>query len=102
MAQGASDGLALGPETQELLSYKDLAHAVLEKLWLVALCVIITLFLGAAYVKRTPPTYRSTATLQVEPADTNIFPVQRAMPMDYNNGEIRNTFVENMRSFPFS
>lgn len=95
------DDLMVPADTQELLSYKDLAHAVLEKLWLVALCVVVALFLGGAYVRRTPPTYRSIATLQVETADINILAVQQAQPMDYYNQELRNTFVENMRSEAF-
>jgi len=91
----------ISSDAQELLSYKDLAHAVLEKLWLVALCVVVALFLGGAYVKRTPPTFRSTSTLQVEPQDMNILAVQQAQPLDYYNQELRNTFVENMRSESF-
>lgn len=59
------------------------------------------MFLGGAYVRRTPPTYRATATLEVEPQDLQTLAVQQAQPLDYYNQELRNTFVENMRSQAF-
>ncbi len=101
MPANETDDLQISGDTQELLSYKDLAHAVLEKLWLVILCVVVAMFLGGAYIKRTPPTFRSIATLQVEPQDLNVMAVQQAQPMDYYNQELRNTFVENIRSQSF-
>ena len=41
-------------------------HTVLERIWIVALCLIVCLAAGAAYLFRARVLYSSTATIQVE------------------------------------
>lgn len=41
-------------------------HSVLERLWVVALCVVAGLFLALGYLARTPKTYQSHAVLEVD------------------------------------
>lgn len=48
-------------------------HTVLERSWIVALCLVVCLAAGAAYLFRAPVLYSSTATIQVEQAQQRIF-----------------------------
>ena len=40
-------------------------HALIERAWVVTLCLVISLALGFAYLRQAPVLYSATATLQV-------------------------------------
>ena len=46
--------------------FRHFWHSILERLWVVALCVVAGLFLALGYLARTPKLYQSHAVLEVE------------------------------------
>ncbi|MEY2565408.1 MAG: polysaccharide biosynthesis transport protein [Verrucomicrobiota bacterium] len=46
--------------------FRHFWHSLLEKLWIVALCVLAGLFLGLGYLARTPKLYRGHTVLEVD------------------------------------
>lgn len=48
-------------------------HTLLERIWIVALCLIVFMAAGAAYLFRAQVLYSSTATIQVEQTQQRIF-----------------------------
>ncbi|MGI8432698.1 MAG: GumC family protein, partial [Chthoniobacterales bacterium] len=46
--------------------FRHFWHSILERLWIVALCVVAGLFLALGYLARTPKLYQSHAILEVD------------------------------------
>jgi polysaccharide biosynthesis transport protein len=53
-------------EPQRGFNLRQFWHALLERLWIVALCVLAGLFVALGYLGRTPKTYQSHAVLEVD------------------------------------
>src|SRR5438132_8784975 len=53
--------------------FRHFWHTLVEKLWVVALCVVAGLFLGLGYIASTPKLYRGHILLQVEPQEPTMF-----------------------------
>jgi len=59
----------LPPEFAEPKSgfdFRQLWHSIIEKIWIVALCVLAGLFLALGYLARTPKLYQGHTVLEVE------------------------------------
>ena len=56
------------------LDLRHLWHSLLEKLWIVLLCVVGGLFLGLAYYARTPNLYQGHIVLEVDVQDSSPLP----------------------------
>ncbi|HEX4084194.1 MAG TPA: polysaccharide biosynthesis tyrosine autokinase [Chthoniobacteraceae bacterium] len=54
-------------EPANSLDLEQLQYIVREKAWLIALCGLIGIFAGLAYIRHTPLTYYSGAVLEVDP-----------------------------------
>ncbi|MGI8482566.1 MAG: GumC family protein, partial [Chthoniobacterales bacterium] len=61
--------------------YRHFWHALLEKLWVVALCVLAGLFLGLGYLARTPKLYQGHTVLEID--------VQEASPVTTEDSATR-------------
>ncbi len=46
--------------------FRQLWHSIIEKIWIVALCVLAGLFLALGYLARTPKLYQGHTVLEVE------------------------------------
>ena len=53
-------------ESQRGFSLRAFWHSFVERIWIVALCVLAGLFIGLGYLSRTPKTYQSHAVLEVD------------------------------------
>ncbi len=53
-------------ETRPGFDFRQFWHSILEKLWVVVLCVVAGLFLSLGYLARTPKLYQSHAVLEVD------------------------------------
>jgi succinoglycan biosynthesis transport protein ExoP len=59
-------------ESQRGFSLRAFWHSFVERIWIVALCVLAGLFIGLGYLSRTPKTYSSHAVLEVDFAEPTI------------------------------
>ncbi|MEP6686414.1 MAG: Wzz/FepE/Etk N-terminal domain-containing protein, partial [Verrucomicrobiota bacterium] len=53
-------------ETPRGFNFRQFWHALIERLWIVALCVLAGLFLALGHLARTPKIYQGHVVLQVE------------------------------------
>jgi succinoglycan biosynthesis transport protein ExoP len=53
-------------ESQRGFSLRAFWHSLLERIWIVALCLLAGLFVALGYLSRTPKTYQSHAVLEVD------------------------------------
>jgi len=53
-------------EPQRGFNLRQFFHALLERIWIVALCLIAGLFIALGYLGKTPKTYQSHAVLEVD------------------------------------
>ena len=57
-------------------------HALIERAWIVPLCLVISLALGFAYLRRAPVLYSATATLQVQQDQAPVFKIDNVQFQD--------------------
>jgi capsular exopolysaccharide synthesis family protein len=67
--------------------FRHFWHSLLEKIWIVAICVVAGLFLGLGYLARTPKEYRGHIVLEVD--------VQEPTPLttEDSNARMRSMFL---------
>src|SRR6266566_3527090 len=53
-------------EQRRAFDLQQFWHCLLERIWIVALCVLAGLFLGLGYLARTPKLYQGHIVLEVE------------------------------------
>src|SRR4051795_3790119 len=53
-------------ESQRGFNLRAFWHSLLERLWIVVLCVLAGLFIAVAYLARTPKVYQSHSVLEVD------------------------------------
>ena len=53
-------------ESQRGFSLMQFWHSLIERIWIVALCVLAGFFIALGYLSRTPKTYQSHAVLEVD------------------------------------
>src|SRR5205807_2903044 len=53
-------------EPKRVLDFRHFWHLVIERIWIVALCVFAGLFLGLGYLARTPKLYQGHTVLEVD------------------------------------
>lgn len=81
--------------------FRGLWHAVLERLWILILCLVAGLLLAGAYLMRTPKLYQSHAVLEVDVQDPNPVADDGAMRMRsmyLASQEAMRTIEQNLRN----
>src|SRR3954466_7650115 len=53
-------------ESERGFNLRAFWHSFLERIWIVAICVVAGLFVALGYLQRTPKTYQSHAVLEVD------------------------------------
>src|SRR6202008_1500745 len=53
-------------ESQRGFNLRQYWHSLIERIWIVILCVLAGLFVGLGYLARTPKTYQSHGVLEVD------------------------------------
>lgn len=86
--------------TDSTISLFDLFAAVLERIWLVAACLILGVLGGFYQISKTPLTYASSALVQVEPP-RNVVDIQKVNPDETRDKEAIATMLQLFRSQPF-
>jgi len=61
-------------ESQRGFSVRQFWHSLLERIWIVALCVLAGLFIALGYLGRTPKTYQAHTVLEVEFQEPTFIP----------------------------
>jgi len=83
------------PDAQRLL------QVLLDRLWIVALCVVVASLAAAVYVRRAPRIYLATATVQVEQQEQKVMKnIEQVMQEDLRSDSAINTIVQKLRSRP--
>ena len=59
-------------EPASSIDFEQLQYIIREKAWLIALCTLIGIFGGLAYIHRTPLTYFAQTLLEVDPQPTKM------------------------------
>src|SRR5438477_510290 len=54
------------PEPQRGFNLRRFWHSFLERIWIVAVCVVVGFFISLGYLARTPKTYQAHAVLEVD------------------------------------
>ena len=60
--------------------FRRLWHSLIEKIWIVALCVLAGLFLALGYLARTPKLYQAHTVLEVEFQEPRVGPTGESAP----------------------
>ena len=58
--------------------FRRLWHSLIEKIWIVALCVLAGLFLALGYLARTPKLYQGHTVLEVEFQEPRVVPAEES------------------------
>ncbi len=92
--------LHLSPEGKTVSSFdlRTVYHVLLDRAWVIAVCVVVTLLLAAGYIQRTPNKYASTATLQVEQEEQRVVKFERVQQEDLRSLEILRTIEQTLKS----
>lgn len=77
-----------------------LIQVLLDRLWIVALCVVLTSLGAAIYVRRAPRIYQASATVQVENQEQRALNIPQMMQEDLKSEQVLNTIVQKLRSRP--
>ncbi|MEO7299444.1 MAG: polysaccharide biosynthesis tyrosine autokinase [Verrucomicrobiota bacterium] len=91
-----------GPEDhfapRSAFDFQRIYHALLDKLWLIAICLVVALLLAAAYLHRAPRLFASTATLMVEQGDQKVVNIQKVQQEDLRGLEVLRTIEQILKS----
>jgi succinoglycan biosynthesis transport protein ExoP len=72
-------------------------HTILERWWVILLCLLFTLGIGFLYILITPKTYKSTTVIQVEQAPTQLMTnIQDVTTEDLKEQEVLKTVENNL------
>src|SRR6266436_3842655 len=74
-------------EPQRGFNLRQFWHSLLERIWIVCLCVLAGLFVALGYLARTPKTYQSHAVLEVDFQEPTI------VAGDENSARMRSMFL---------
>lgn len=83
---------------RSVLNFQNLYHVLLDKLWLIAIFLVIALLLAAGYLQRAPRLFSSTATLQVEQGDQKVISIQKVSQEDLRGIEVLRTIEQVLKS----
>lgn len=75
-------------------------HALMERAWIVPLCLVISLALGFAYLRRAPVLYSATATLQVQQDQAPVFKIDNVQFQDLQALDFLQTIAQTLKTRP--
>src|SRR2546430_4400143 len=87
-------------EQKRGLDFPRLWHAVVERVWIVVLCIVAGLFLALGYLARTPKLYQGHTVLEVEFQEPSLVgsdePASRIRSMFLASQEALRTIEQNL------
>ncbi len=75
-------------------------HALIERAWIIPLCLVITLALGFAYLRRAPILYSATTTLQVQQDQAPLFKLENMRYEDLQALDFLQTVAQSIKTRP--
>ena len=86
------------PAPQTGFDAKRLYHTLLEKYWLIAICVVLGVLLTAGYIRRQPVLFAANAVVQIEQEEARVVKVERIQSEDLRWLDALRTITETMKS----
>src|SRR6266571_4448780 len=87
-------------ETKRGFDFRQFWHSLIERIWIVVLCVVAALFLAIGYLARTPKLYQGHTVLEVEFQEPNFVtseePASRMRSMFLASQEALRTIEQNL------
>src|ERR1700758_1909255 len=87
-------------ESQRGFNLRAFWHSLVERLWIVVLCILAGLFIGLGYLARTPKTYQSHPVLEVDSQEPTVAATEdnpmRMRSMFLASGEALRTIEQNL------
>ncbi|MEA3212781.1 MAG: polysaccharide biosynthesis transport protein [Chthoniobacter sp.] len=80
------------------IDFHEIAYVLLEKAWLIVICVIIGGVLGGAYISRSPRIFGSREVIQVEQQAQKVINIQEVNPQETQSSELVRTIEQNLVS----
>jgi succinoglycan biosynthesis transport protein ExoP len=65
-------GLEANPDVRHGIDFRHLWHVLLERIWILTICVLAGFFLALGYLARTPKLYQGHVVLEVEFAEPTV------------------------------
>lgn len=84
--------------SEQTFSFQEITHILMERAWLIVVCVIVSMFLGLGYAAKQPKTYRSQAAIEVDSEEPSVLKFDEGHPVDYSNQDTLQTIVASFRS----
>ena len=75
-------------------------HALIERVWVVPLCLVISLTLGFAYLRRAPVLYSATTTVQVQQDQAPVFKIDNVRFEDLQALDFLQTIAQTLKTRP--
>lgn len=91
--------LEMGSSDSMSLSYQEVLAALLERAWIIALFLLIGIFAGFSYIKKSPRMYASRLVLYIEPPK-NVVNIQKVTQEDARSSEVTQNMLQLMQSQP--
>ena len=80
------------------IDFQEILHVLLEKAWLIIVCIIVGGALGGAYITRTPRIFASREVIQVDQQAQKVINIQEVAPEELQSSEILKTIEQNLVS----
>src|SRR5205085_1212614 len=77
---------------------KRLYHTIMERLWLVAICLVMAVLLTIGYIQRQPILYASNAVVQVEQDEARVVKVEKFSAEDLRFPDALRTIEQTLKS----
>lgn len=78
--------------------FKRLYHTLIERLWLVAICVVLAVLVTAGYIRRQPTLYSASAVVQVEQDEARVVKVEKFQSDDLRFPDALRTIEQTLKS----
>ncbi|MEM6884745.1 MAG: polysaccharide biosynthesis tyrosine autokinase [Verrucomicrobiota bacterium] len=79
------------------IDLRQIISMVVERLWLLVICVAVCVVAALSYITITPKLYESTALLEVPQEGQNIVSIQDVNNQDFRGVEVLNTISQNLK-----
>ena len=103
MADFAHPKPPLSPREAALEFPSDVHHliqVVLDRVWIIALCVVVASLAAAIHLRRVPRIYQANAVVQIESAPHTVIEIEEVMADELATEASVNTMVQKLRSRP--
>src|SRR5881396_4088343 len=87
-----------GVEQRKGFDLRQFWHSLLERIWIVTLCIVAGLFLALGYLARTPKLYQGHTVLEVDFQEPTVVNVDSRTRPVLGNLEALRTIEQNLRN----